>query len=326
MRKMYWVARVMGVALVAVMVLVGCSRKEGASAVEEVAEVQTLTPQEACEKAMGDMIQAFKSADLPALFELLPASRQQDVRDFVVAFAEAVPETLWSEVATTGTELLDTLRAQLPNIVGLAQENAETLQKMLSGMDDASSAVRPNAFSFGVLANETELTLLGDALADVFSISRQDMLEGKVEKLFESKAIRELLQTVMRESEGLMQFLPVSFEVTEAEDEDEDAGGDEGQPIFELKAFIGDGSTEEDIMVCVDGKWIIEGLNEAIRDGVQEAIREMRQDPIPEETAAEAIASLRKFREALPMIKAAPTPDMLKVAVMGAFMAAIGFD
>ncbi len=324
MRKMYWVARVMGVALAVVMVLVGCSRKEGASAVEEVAEVQTLTPQEACEKAMGDMIQAFKSADLPALFELLPASRQQDVRDFVVAFAEAVPETLWSEVATTGTELLDTLRAQLPNIVGLAQENAETLQNMLSGMDDASSAVSPDAFSFGVLANETELTLLGDALADVFSISRQDMLEGKVEKLFESKAIRGLLQTVMRESEGLMQFLPVSFEVKETEDED--ATGDEGQPIFGLKAFIGNGSTEEDIMVCVDGKWIIEGLNEAIRDGVQEAIREMRQDPIPEETAAEAIASLRKFREALPMIKAAPTPDMLKVAVMGAFMAAIGFD
>ena len=317
MRKMVWLSGSMVVALAAVMALSGCSRKEGASEamdayVESTAPV--LTPQEACEKAMGDMIQAYKDADLSAAFGLLPASRQQDVRDFVSAFAEAVPESLWTEVAVTGSELLDTLRAQMPNLVGLAQESMDDLEDLAEDVP-----VNPAA-----LANEKELTLLGDALADLFSVSRQDMLEGKVEKLFGSKAIRELLQTVMRESEELAQFLPVSFEVKEAEDEE--AEGDAGQPIFGLKAFIGDGSTEEDVVVCVDGKWIIEGLNEAIRDGLQEAIRAMRADPIPEEIAVELIASLRKFREALPMIKAAPTPDMLKVAVMGAVMAAIGFE
>lgn len=321
MKKMVWLA----VAMAAVMALVGCSRKEGASAEMEAYVESTapaLTPQEACEKAAGDMIQALKEADLPALFELLPASRQQDVRDFVAAFAQAVPEPLWTEVAATGTELLDTLRTQLPNLVGLAQESAESFQNMLADMADDSSAVSPGAFSFGVLANEPELTLLGDALADVFSVSRQDMLEGKVEKLFGSKAVCELLQTVMRESEGLMQYLPVSFEVKEAEDED--AAGDAGQPVFGLKTFIGDGSTEEDIVVCVDGKWIVEGLNEVIRDSLQEAIREMREAPISEETAAEAIEGLRKIRESLPMIKAAPTPDMLRVALLGAFMSAMG--
>lgn len=317
MRKMDWLSGAMVVALAAVMALSGCSRKEGASEAMDAYVESTapaLTPQEACEKAMGDMIQAFKEADLPAVFALLPASRQQDIREFAAAFAQAVPESLWTEVAATGSELLATLRAQMPNLVGLAQESMDDLKDLAEDVP-----VDPSA-----LANEKELTLLGDALSELFSVSRQDMLEGKVEKLLGSKAIRELLQTVMRESEELAQFLPVSFEVKEAEDEE--AAGDDGQPIFGLKAFIGDGSTEEDVVVCVDGKWIIEGLNEAIRDGLQEAIREMREDPIPEETAAEVIASLRKFREALPMIKAAPTPDMLKVAVMGAVMAAIGFE
>ena len=321
MKKMGWLA----VGMVAVMVLMGCSRKEGASAEMEAYVESTapaLTPQEACEKAAGDMIQALKEADLPALFELLPASRQQDVRDFVAAFAQAVPEPLWTEVAATGTELLDTLRAQMPNLVGIAQETAETFQNLLAGVDDDSSTQLPGEFYLGVVANDPDMLLLCDALADVFSVSRQDMLEGKVEKLFGSKAIRELLQMAMQKSEGLMQFLPVSFEVTEAEDED--AEGDEGQPVFGLKARIGDGSMEEDLMVCVDGKWIIEGLNEEIRDGLQDAIREMREDPIPEETAAEAIEGLRKIRESLPMIKAAPTPDMLRVALLGAFMSAMG--
>lgn len=316
MRKMVWCAGVLAVALAAVMALSGCSRKDGAEAMEANVEspAPALTPQEACEKAMGDMIQAFKEADLPAAFALLPASRQQDIREFAAAFAQAVPEPLWTEVEATAKELLDTLRAQMPNLLGLAQDSMGDLQEMTDGMIDNPTA----------LVNETGLLQLGDALAEVLSVSRQDMLDGKVEKLIESKAIGGFLQMLMREQENLAKCLPVSFELAEAADDSEVASVDAGKPVFTLKTFIGDGSTDEDIVVCVDGKWIIKELNDDIHDGLQEAIREMRNDPISEADAAEVVAGLRKIREALPMIKAAGSPELLGMALFGTFMSLVG--
>lgn len=325
MKNMRWWLVLSVAALAAVLVLPGCSRKDaardGSAALEEPAAV-ALTPQEACEKSVADALQAVKEANLLALFAMLPASRQQDFRNLVAAFAGAVPEQLWTEVAKTGTELLDTLRAQMPNIIGLAQENAETLQNMLSGMDDASSAVRPDAFSFGVLANETELTLLGDALADVFSVSRQDLLDGKVEKLLGSTALRSLLRTVLDQDGELTRALPVSFELAEAADET--AAGVAGEPMFTLTITREDGSSVSELMVCVDGKWFFESLNRQMPELVADAIAEMRQNPISEEDAAAAIAGLRAFRDTLPTIKAATTPEVLQGAVMGAVMAVMG--
>lgn len=315
MKNMRWWLVLSVAALAAVMVLPGCSRKDaardGSAALEEPAAV-ALTPQEACEKSVADALQAVKDANLLALFAMLPASRQQDFRNLVAAFAGAVPEQLWTETSATASELLDTIRVQMPNILALAKDSMADLDELCGDVVDDPSA----------LVNENELLMLCDAVTEVFAISRQDLLDGKVEKLLGSTALRSLLRTVLDQDGELTRALPVSFELAEAADET--AAGVAGEPMFTLTITREDGSSDSELMVCVDGKWFFESLNRQMPELVADAIEEMRQNPISEEDAAAAIAGLRAFRDTLPSIKAATTPEVLQGAVMGAVMAVMG--
>lgn len=315
MKNMRWWLVLSVAALAAVLVLPGCSRKDaardGSAALEEPAAV-ALTPQEACEKSVADALQAVKEANMLALFAMLPASRQQDFRNLVAAFAGAVPEQLWTETSATASELLDTIRVQMPNILALAKDSMADLDELCGDVVDDPSA----------LVNENELLMLCDAVTEVFAISRQDLLDGKVEKLLSSTALRSLLRTVLDQDGELTRALPVSFELAEAADET--ASGVAGEPMFTLTITREDGSSDSELMVCVDGKWFFESLNRQMPELVADAIEEMRQNPISEKDAAAAIAGLRAFRDTLPMIKAATTPEVLQGAVMGAVMAGMG--
>ena len=315
MKNMRWWLVLSFAALAAVLVLPGCSRKDaagdGSAALEEPAAV-ALTPQEACEKSVADALQAVKEANMLALFAMLPASRQQDFRNLVAAFAGAVPEQLWTETSATASELLDTIRVQMPNILALAKDSMADLDELCGDVIDDPSA----------LVNENELLMLCDAVTEVFAISRQDLLDGKVEKLLGSTALRSLLRTVLDQDGELTRALPVSFELAEAADET--AAGVAGEPMFTLTITREDGSSDSELMVCVDGKWFFESLNRQMPELVADAIEEMRQNPISEEDAAAAIAGLRAFRDTLPTIKAATTPEVLQGAVMGAVMAGMG--
>lgn len=315
MKNMRWWLVLSVAALAAVLVLPGCSRKDaardGSAALEEPAAV-ALTPQEACEKSVADALQAVKEANMLALFAMLPASRQQDFRNLVAAFAGAVPEQLWTETSATASELLDTIRVQMPNILALAKDSMADLDELCGDVVDDPSA----------LVNENELLMLCDAVTEVFAISRQDLLDGKVEKLLGSTALRSLLRTVLDQDGELTRALPVSFELAEAADEP--ASGVAGEPMFTLTITREDGSSDSELMVCVDGKWFFESLNRQMPELVADAIEEMRQNPISEKDAAAAIAGLRAFRDTLPTIKAATTPEVLQGAVMGAVMAVMG--